>query len=231
MRRAGDYRVARHAVRRKLNLLVSERSLLVASQRRLLRRQWLARRFTQRNETTPPPPDAREPSARRRHEAGGRFVQSVAPALRCVNIVRRCRNVARRRSARSAPIDAPRRSLCPRWSATGGGAPLAPPVEPRARRKRINSRARSATRVLPEVRDHVEEGISHFTRGFQGVTMKTIGPERPTARQKVVHVAGHADGDAADPAREARNSCRQVSEFRREVDDSEPRTLAMRNAS
>src|SRR5688572_12808621 len=46
--------------------------------------------------------------------------------------------------------------------------------------------------MFAEVREHVDESISHFPRGFQRPSVPAVGPERASAAQELVDVTGDA---------------------------------------
>lgn len=55
--------------------------------------------------------------------------------------------------------------------------------------------------MLAEIGKDVDERMSYLARRTEDVSVPTIRPERTAPREEIVHVAGHADGDATKAAR------------------------------
>jgi hypothetical protein len=56
--------------------------------------------------------------------------------------------------------------------------------------------------MFSEVREHVEQGISHFSRRGQRSPVPAIRPKSSVSAQQIVHVAGNTHGNTPNPTRE-----------------------------
>ena len=115
-------------------------------------------------------------------------------------------------------------------------APSPPPVEPGTGRKWVDSGGARFARVLPKVREHVDEGIPHFARGPQCSPVPPIGPQGPAPRQKVVHVTSDSDGNTANTTRKGTfvrgfDDQVQVIALHGELQDAEALRIAPRSAT
>jgi hypothetical protein len=57
--------------------------------------------------------------------------------------------------------------------------------------------------VLPEISEHLNQGISHLARRGERAAVPALGKQRPAARQKVVHLASDTDHEPAHATRQS----------------------------
>ena len=82
--------------------------------------------------------------------------------------------------------------------------------------------------MLSEIREHVNEGVSHLARRRERAPVPPIGPKTSTAQDESVDGARDADGDALHASRQRSLVARfddemDVIPLQGEVDDSETR--------
>src|SRR5689334_10815798 len=80
--------------------------------------------------------------------------------------------------------------------------------------------------MLSKIREHVQRRKAHLARRLERAPVPALGPQRTPARKHIVHVASHADGDAAHTARKRTFIARfhdemDVIALYGEVDDTE----------
>ncbi len=91
--------------------------------------------------------------------------------------VARARHLRRAACGRRGPVP----TLCQGWSRARAGTKTAPPVEPRCRRERIDSGTRRAGRMLPQIRERVNERVPDLPRRAQGTPVPPLRLAPPRA--------------------------------------------------
>jgi hypothetical protein len=88
-----------------------------------------------------------------------------------------------------------------RWAGARelGARVAAEAVEACGGRKRVDAGGEARFRVFSEVREDVDESVSHLPWGREVAAVPAVGPETATTQDELVDVAGDADGDASDP--------------------------------
>jgi hypothetical protein len=96
---------------------------------------------------------------------------------------------------------APRTTFRDGWAGARAGTKAAPTVEPSCGRKRIDPDPQRTRRVLPKIREHVNERVPHFPRRTKGAPVPPLRPQPSAAGQNVVDVTSDSNCDTAHPAR------------------------------